>query len=230
MKDIYLIHGFYRSGLGLASSAIKHCGGHVISWPTEVSLSNNFQGSAIQASDLADLDSILQQQINSEPIFITCSSTPDSWSIFHELKEYRVSHILIYRPLEQIVDSITRKRIQEIYLNKKTIGRIFSMRKFQKLLPGLQLSIKKQFIEYYSSATTQLENNSLSFSVVQSSNFMRSISSCFQNIQEKSGYQLEIGKLSSYFDQEKFVLQKVIDNYRDDELKKIHAVLSQFSN
>ena len=229
MKDLYLIHGFYRSGLGLASNAVKHCGGRVISWPTQVNLSSNFEGVKVEAADLVGLHSILKKQIQSEPIFIQCTSTPDSWSVFHELKEYNVSHILIYRPLEQVVDSITRRRIQEIFLTKKAIGRIFSMRKFQKLLPGLQLSIKKQFIDFYSSATTQIENNSLSFSIVQTSNFIESMTSCFQNIQEKSGYQFDHEKLSSYFDQEKFVFQKAIDNYRDEELKKIHAALSQSS-
>jgi hypothetical protein len=222
--DIYFIHGYYKSGIHLTRDALITCKASAIEWPESLKKAEKPTGKEITENDISSLLSVLDKK--QEPSFIfgnLSANSLNSLKALNEITTYNVHHVVIYRPLEQIVDSITRQRIKDIYLNKKAIGRIFTMRKFQKSLPQLQQSIKSEYIAYYKGIMNRLIDDNSKVLVIQTGNFKASITDFVQIVNTNSGSQYPIEMIEEFYDSDKFIQQKSIDSYRDSSLNEIHS-------
>ena len=220
LANIYFIHGYYKSGLQLTSDSLLACGAKTIECSSHSIKSINPSGKEIDQNDLSPLLSAIQEN-KSEPLFVLCNVSPQFWQKI-ELPDHTIHHVVVYRPLEQIVDSITRQRIKDIYLSKKAFGRIIAIRKFQKSLPNLQLSIKSDFITFYKTIIENSVQSTTRLSIIHSIHFMNSIQIFIESVNKFTSSNLSITKLKGHFEEERFIQHKAIELYRDKELMEIH--------
>jgi len=89
-----------------------------------------------------------------------------------------------------------------------------------------ELSIKTQFIEYYSSIMQQLKSGEQSSVIVNTANFKDSISHCIHSLNAKLEKKIDAKSAIAFYEKEKYTHQKTIDKYRDVELNAIHAYFS----
>ncbi len=156
--------------------------------------------------------------------FFPCFLHPKQWQKEISFVSESSCITVIYRPVEQIIDSITRHGVKKIYLSKKGFAKMFALRKFNKSLADLQNSVKNAYIDYYLAMLELIERNKYNFHLINSSNFTKEFPSLVEHINKKHG--LNLKSKVEYYDEDLFNKMKEIDVYRDEGLNKIHSYFS----
>ena len=219
-----LISGFYRSGVQLVCGGIDTGNGKVN--PNCIESENGVWDERVAFLGLnpkKEKHDTLMDMWNNPTLsetFIPCFLHPKYWESHLGIStssEYII--LVVYRPIEQVIDSITRHGIKEMYLQKKGFGRMRAMRKFNKILPQIQQQTKASYIDFYQSImefSQQYKGKIIHF---KSEDFINE----FRNLQDKinPGLSENIELDEKYFDADLFTKHRSIDTYRDKSLNEI---------
>ncbi len=221
-----LIGGFYRAGVQLVANGLEAAGSHtvkdmLVQEEEKWTVSLDFLG-LHPKSGVLEASGLWKDSGAWKSVVFPCFYGVQYWEEWLQKASKRDKKVIIvYRPLEQVVDSITREGVKKIYARTKLFKRMYALRNFQKSLPELQYNLKSAFIEYYLSAKSFAEKNAATALILNSSSYrtdMPKIMDCLQ-----SEYQLDLQEDRSYFEPDRFTLQKPIDSYREEALNTIQS-------
>lgn len=224
-----LISGFYRSGVQLLSNAINAGNGNVKTRVPDISLEEWDERVEFLGLNPKEKTTEMLQKLWDDPqCFVPCFLHPKHWEemLFHEKDPSKI--IIIYRPIEQVIDSVTREGIKQIYLRKKAFGRMRAMRKFNKILPLIQQNVKAAYIDYYQTAMSFTKNNPTKIELFKSAEFSNALPLLLEKINANRNDEILYNE--DYFKPGLFTEHKAIETYRDDSLNEIHSYFTKLSS
>ncbi len=220
-----IICGFYRSGVQLLTGAIATGNGkinhsllqnHKQEWNERL----EFLGINPKNKDSTFIESAMLNK-EEEFHFLPCFIHPKHWK--NHLQNSAI--IVVYRPIEQVIDSVTRHGIKEIYLTNKGFGRMKAMRRFNKNLALIQQQTKAAYIDFYGDLMNLLDEKKHKSIVINSHRFQEEYPSFLDEL--KNLHELEIEPTKQYYNEDMFTQQKAIDKYRDESLNRIHRFFTE---
>ncbi|MDA9774212.1 hypothetical protein N9B82_04570 [Saprospiraceae bacterium] len=131
-------------------------------------------------------------------------------------------YLLVYRPLEQVVDSLVRRDIVELKSNPNPLKRWVHLRRYQKGLKKLQHAYKESWINHLLEMKRLAEREPKDCLILDASTLLNKQKKIHRKLTEDWGFKLEYLDFETIYDKSQLASLASISKYADKEIQELH--------
>lgn len=149
------------------------------------------------------------------------------WDDLLRKKGLSPKYLLVYRPVEQVVDSLVRRDIVEKKSNPNVLKRWLNLRRYQKSLKALQKQYLNSWILHLSEMKKIYEKSPNDCVIIRADEIIDIQKVVYSQLSEQWNLTLHFVDVKEIYEKDQFARLDKISKYGNDEIQDLHDFFSR---